>query len=650
MAFVVGQLEWQPVTNAPEEVAKYLAARQGQLLSKMDVAELFQEMEASSLCFEGHVFDDTAAAALTECVGKSLNLVAISFRSVKSTANFNAANVCADALVENLSVQRVDLSSCGLTIDDAAAISERVIPWNRTVVDWDFSDNPQLGNTGAEVLLGGLLAATSSIQRLNMRNTGITSVASAAKKLEQLTCLFQVDLNDNGGPPLSVKQAQDLQSVLMNNAALLHPNETRQLRPLVEGAAEEKYDESKSEPASPVRKSPAAVRPRGASVKPNGAAGTTAAARPRGSSFRAPASPPPKQPATAADESPAKKESATPKQSAAASSAPVERHSSGTQRETATHQRDPTRETKSSESAAQPPKTAPHQQPAASATETKPRPTAPAPVRHSTARSASAHSQQTRGRSPARAGSPARVPQRDVAEGADEWKKIRNQYNQFIRASSPASARTADSPSRAIARPKYVLGKRVDDNPAPSAVFKPSFARTRERAPTPAEIRKLAPWAQEKQGAESTVGKVTRVEVAPGHGAAPPTIVTFIDGGRQTFIEDDPRDMAYQARKIQTGQAKPTGSLYKSNTPRDLRFGIDCHDRGFVQRYAQAPGPGYYDVASDWERRARALRERSRVVSGTGRPMFGVSAAPRAATDKPEKDLSRPGPGEYEIP
>jgi hypothetical protein len=641
--FVVGACEVRHVENRPSEVAALLNSKKNKGVTKQDVAELFFDHDANQLCFSGHTFDSAAVEALADCIGRSLSLTALSFKSLRSTSEFNAANVCCEALVNNLSVQHVDLSDCGLTAEDAAALAERLLPWNITIIDWDFSENPSMGDAGVQTIVEALLATTASVQRLNFRSCGVKNPGKIAKLLESFTCLYQVDLNANAGPALTAQQATDLQIVLMNNAALLRPHEQRTLVPLVEGS---KGSDSPIKEKEEQQATPAAEKKEGADpsqpASPTGSPQRTrSGSRIRGNSFRqAPGAQPQPVPARQRANSTKAPASAAPKADDKPSEHPPlkEKHQEPQPNQPHTQQTPPQQRTENGQQKQQhppPEKTAPAPAPAPK------RPTSPA-------RSQSQQSTQ-RGRSPSRtAHSPGHTApvQRDINDGVEEWKKVRNQYNQYIRAGSPSRASTA-SPSRAIAKPKFVLGKRVDDHPIPSAAFKTSYARTRERAPTPAEIRKFAPWNAANATDKTAVGQVTRVEVAAETKA--PTVVTFVDGGRQTYIEDDPRDIGYVARKIQTGQVKPDGALFRSNTARDMRFGVSPRDAGFVHRDAQAPGPGFYTPENEWEKRARQLRERARAVSGTGRPMFGMSAAPRPQA-KIVKDLDHPGPGEYEIP
>lgn len=620
-----GQYAYEAIASLPEPVAALLSGATGPL-TKPQIAEMFLDHDAGSISFANHAIAPEAEETLTECISKSMTLTALSFQGVASTAEFKVVSVLAAALAENLSVQRVDVSGCGLTAADAKVIAEQIVPWNRTVIDWNFSGNAALGDEGVNAIVDAMRSATSSVQHVSFKGCGVADLAPAVKALAELTGLYQLDVSGNQGfGDVIANDLTELDSVLVNNLKLLHPNDKIKQVPLwkkvvVEDPADQSASDSK--PADDASKQDAA-----AAKKDDGQA-----RRGRAASRKEAASPPPRQRAQSTTNNSGMRRTQSMKKESPKKEEPAAKTEEKVQ---------PAADAKKDDAQSPPPKRAEPEQKKA-----------PPPQQQQQRQSRSATPQRQRSqsaqpapRSPSRASSVA--AQRDINDGYEEWKRKRDEYNKFIRAEGSV-ARTA-SPARGPARPKYVLGKRVEDKPLPSAAFKSSFIRTRERAPTPAEIRKLAPWNQ--QGKETHVGSQHRVTVdeggKPSHVDA--TVITFVDGGKQTYIEDDPRDIGYVARKVQTGAIKPTDSLFKSQSARELRFGVTPRDKAYVQRDAQAPGPGMYRVKSDWERNAERLRQAHRPTSASLRPLFGSSAAPRAKATA-GKDTSVPGPGEYEIP
>ena len=232
--------------------------------------------------------------------------------------------------------------------------------------------------------------------------------------------------------------------------------------------------------------------------------------------------------------------------------------------------------------------------------------------------------------------SPSRARILDVQDGADEWKRIKDQYNQFIHmpGSKPKPI--------VLSEPKFVLGKRMDKiKERPSSAFLASPGTTRERQPTPAERRKLAPWADPNNKDKVYVGAEEVVLINNGKDK-----LRIVNGGDVTFIENDPRDVGYIARKIQQKEmlVRTTGA-FASNTTRDMRWGTDSSTE--LVRQAQAPGPGAYTVESDLERNIRKWQQQRQDTS-TGKKRFGATGSVRHVFDPAVTDA--PGPGAYEIP
>lgn len=229
----------------------------------------------------------------------------------------------------------------------------------------------------------------------------------------------------------------------------------------------------------------------------------------------------------------------------------------------------------------------------------------------------------------------------DAAEGADEWKHIKDRYNQYIRSQSPSA-----KPMQIYrGMPKYVFGKPLDKvKERKSPAFQLGVVHQRERAPTPAEIRKLAPW--NRSNSESRAGEIHRVVVNDGKRQE---VIAFFDGGDISYLKDDPREIGFLARKFKEGKRTLNKtSAFASSTSRDMTWSVCDKDATHVPRHAQAPGPGFYTIQSEWDKLAKK-REQQRTNSPTGRPLFGTSAALRTVNEgRPKYDM--PGPGSYEIP
>jgi hypothetical protein len=233
-------------------------------------------------------------------------------------------------------------------------------------------------------------------------------------------------------------------------------------------------------------------------------------------------------------------------------------------------------------------------------------------------------------------GSPSRVRVLDVDEGAEEWKRIKDQYNQYIHMPG-----TKPKPI-VVSEPKFVLGKRIDKiKERPSSAFLATPGTQRERQPTPAELRKLAPWLDPSSKEANYVGAEKVVLLANGKDK-----IRLVNGGDVTRIENDPRDIGYVARRIQQKEVivRTTGA-FASSTVRDMRWGTDSSTE--LVRQAQAPGPGAYVVESDLERNIRRWRSQRQDTS-TGKKRFGATGSERRVFDPVVSDA--PGPGAYEIP
>ncbi|CUG87261.1 Hypothetical protein, putative [Bodo saltans] len=282
-----------------------------------------------------------------------------------------------------------------------------------------------------------------------------------------------------------------------------------------------------------------------------------------------------------------------------------------------------------------------------------------------------------------------------VNDGADNWLKVKEHYNSYIRSGASAAAAEAggaDSPARAssalrkaaLETPKYVLGKLVSKvkSGQPSSSFHPSANGTvmYVREPMPAERRKYAPWSQNginaahvfespsrrsgtptrsgQDGAVSASSVATNIPSSyvgkriivmdaksdPRH----QTAIRIVDGGDITMIQDDPRDIGYASRNIQKsgGAGVRPSAGFASNTEREVRWGTDASNQ--LARTAQAPPPGTYTVLSPFDVSVRKAQAASRSTTATGKKCFGSSGSSRSTNVVVENNV--PGPGFYEIP
>jgi hypothetical protein len=227
----------------------------------------------------------------------------------------------------------------------------------------------------------------------------------------------------------------------------------------------------------------------------------------------------------------------------------------------------------------------------------------------------------------------------EVDEGAEQWKRIKAEYNQFIHMPG-----TKPTPI-VISQPKFVLGKRIDKiKERPSSAFLATPGTERERQPTPAELRKLAPWFVDPNSKDAReIGTEKLITLNNGKDR-----LRIVNGGDVTAIENDSRDIGYVARKIQQKEmiVRTTGA-FSSATVRDMRWGTDSSTE--LVRQAQAPGPGAYTVETELEKKVRMWRASSRDVTSTGKKRFGATGSDRSVfNDAAKGDM--PGPGAYEIP
>jgi hypothetical protein len=285
----------------------------------------------------------------------------------------------------------------------------------------------------------------------------------------------------------------------------------------------------------------------------------------------------------------------------------------------------------------------------------------------------------------------------EVDYGAEEWRRKRYEYNQFIGLGVKPEAAAAGIDAmikRALTPPKFILGRRLDHIRAGGATANFRGTPVVARAATPREIARYAPWVvgsiAAQKNAESSparagspasgastsapgslhsapaaaarhngatrnsggmsyshrsgIGATVRVPVSRDH-KGQEIFIKLVDGGPVSFIKDDPRDVSFLARQMKAGlmTAKPTFNTRESR------------DSSYLIPKAQAPPLLTYTLRDDWAHNAQRLKEdglrRRCSSSGAGnRPMFGGAGAPRELEAGLPWMRKTPGPGEYEIP
>lgn len=557
------------------------------VISTSDVKAAFGG-SATVVYFEDASFDDAAAIEFADCIGRSSTLSSIVLRGCKMSGPSWSAVLA--GLVENSTVTEVHLENCGLGGEQIKEIAQTVVPWNRNVSTWNFAGNTAIGLAGAAALVTALMDATSGIQRLSLKRCGIADGGASFASLLQaavrsLYALYQLDLLENdvlGKPDFAATE----------------------VIPFVDGALKDNYiangydnPDAHNTPLLPL------VTLAIENMRKKAAAEAAAGGAPLGTAKPS--------------------RGGTPVRRGAAPAAPA----ATSQVKRAQHS---------------PVRTAPST-PSARGKSPAPQPTTPTRQRPSASSAARARSPVTRSSSTNQNASPARSAistappvQQDVDAGYEEWRKVREEYNKFIRAEGP----TKPNPIH-ITKYKYAFGKSVDKvKERPSPTFVPSHAgRTREA--TAAERARLAPWKQPG----SVSGKKY---VFPDENDPQGAQIVVVDGGDITALSDDPRDMGYMARKMERGELQrntKTGG-FASTTPRVCRWGVD--GTSGVLRHAQAPGPGTYQVKMDWEVKLEKLRASSRKETATQKNLFGSSGEERKVFHVKKTDT--PGPGEYEIP
>lgn len=643
-----GFFKKREIATTPAPLAAFLA--ENKLITAAVVKKIFADFAPQELNFAGFEFDERAVSDLGSELSRSTSLVAFSLAGATAAGGkpLTGLDSVLFGLIENLSVRAVDFCRCGLTATEANLIASSVVPWNKTVISWDLAEN-DFGHEAVAKLCAALAQAMSTVQCLSLRHTGAASLETTVfPHLLQLSSLIQVDVSENEGydpsdsaPPALAAAFARLEDTLAANVRQLHPPDSEFVHLSLKSG--KTFAEVRPPPRST---SPAAAAPAagGAPKEPHAAAGL-----PRRLSMRGKEKDGALRPSGAVNSggnagsggggggAGAGSGAAASGKTAPASAAKTAAAAGGE----AAHGGGGGAATKAA------PAAAPAEPGGAEAKpDAKPPRASSVPPRAPSARRSVA-------RSPARAPAP---PPPD--EEMTRWNEIKAQYNQAIRCDSPNAVKHQIFRGDA----KFILGKRVETLRArPSPSFCSGYARLSERTPTPSETRKLAPWNQTGAGHPTThVGGVYRVPVPTTGGdegrasssarGRPPAMIRFVDGGDVTAIKDDPRDIGHFARKVQEKKIRTPPTQFNSNSPRVLNWvgtGDNVAPLYAPPKRSNTPGPGAYVVPSEWEVRAKKLRDCHRAQSPTGRPCFGGSSAPRSMH---QSSNDAPGPGFYDIP
>eukprot|EP00331_Platyophrya_macrostoma_P007511 CAMPEP_0176423190 /NCGR_PEP_ID=MMETSP0127-20121128/10144_1 /TAXON_ID=938130 /ORGANISM="Platyophrya macrostoma, Strain WH" /LENGTH=647 /DNA_ID=CAMNT_0017804109 /DNA_START=16 /DNA_END=1956 /DNA_ORIENTATION=+ len=645
------------------------------------------------------------------------------------------------------SLERLCVSDMQLSDADSDDFSQSLIPWNRSIIDWDFSNNPNLSASACFNIAKSFVSAASAVQTMSFANCGIEDPEALVHVLQTLRMLSYVTQLDFGGNPCMhtllqhppcLDAIRELEDVLHRNGKLLYPyatviNHVTLFDPLKDLGNQKKGEDSKSgaggetalrdtsilaaalaaapEPASPPLTSPTQHAPSPGRKRSSflGSTHTQAGVHSsngaeRRTSMRRRQTPP---------SSPGSGDATLTTSNTAASAAAagivkptttttIQRRLSlltaaDTSSSKAAQQavsRNETTPKRTPVAAVEPLELTQHQPPAqpspTSATSLEApllSPVVPAVQRRleedSTLELSAATTQLRtatnrepsagRSRTPTRQASvsassiqrsrtpPAAAHHREVNDGYEEWRRVKELYNHYIRPSTPNRSTSQSTSIRQLAlqQPKYVLGKMISkDSGRVSSSFREStnmFKSVRE--PNPAERRRVLQQmgvhsvSDESGGASpgrlhgvstSYVGQkiiVTDPHADPRHLQA----ICVIDGGDVTYLDNDPREIAYAAKKA-ASTGRPS-AIFRSNTPRECRWGTG--PRNEVNRVPQAPPLGSYDVPSYFDEVTRRAQNRTRVVTSTGKQLFGTTGSNRSFFEQQLKPQTSfiPGPG-----
>lgn len=748
-----GRWQLSPITSTPlsvDALVSSIRCERGSVsssqpwrLTSEDVVRICS-LQPLSLALDGCTMDHGALEALARELGSattSLRSLSLARCTIEPAS---ATQLLWNAMLENVTLESVDVSDMHLTLQDADSLAKEVIPWNRSITQWNLSGNEGFGDQGTVAVVDAFVAAASSVQRLRLRKMGVQhALHHVLQALLNLTSLIQLDVALNSGyhnDPRVMDTMKLVDETLYRNCLLLHPACTVTHTALYESspatggdhapalsvaALQDSQHQNERDVLTSPQASPLGARRSSLLKQKNTSPGATthrdplAAGSPanmqspgnrRGSFFRpaaatAAAKPEHVQQDHQLEGNVEKRTFASPtKFLNRAASMRSKKPTVGT---TTTHKivRD-----NSSMGSAQGGGAVAIGDPSSSHSPASHAPAVTSAADQSVGfsevsdltnsvthqspppRSGNEMSMATPHITPirhgARSSSSPRTPHAnaktyfslaDVTEGAEEWRKNKEVYNAYIRSGASAgdaasSSRTAQSPSRlralALQEPKYVMGKLISrEKGKPTSAFRSGSVHVRE--PTPAERRRYAPWLAHSHSADDQAGSEQHKGTSTPRGASPSsaparsfvgnrlivfeesavpgarTAIKIVDGGDVTYLDNDPRDIGYIARKAASGQAvlKPSVA-FTSNTPRDCRWGSDS--RSQLGRSAQAPPPGAYTVPSDFDLAKKKAQASARPVTATGRGLFGTTGSARTMSAVVETGV--PGPGFYEIP
>lgn len=595
---------------------KLSSAPNDNLWSSSFISSAFREFDFNTVVIpEDAKFDASSNDALGQALGTALDIQNLSMKNCAGRSQLSVPHVLSTTLQISYSLKLIDITNCGIDANSAKNTLAKAIPGNRTVTDWIFAENP-IGDDGCVCLNEALVR--SAAQRVSYRKCKIENIVRACEGLLKVPSIFAFDLSENpsyDSDPATRDFLVSKQDLLAKNAHISYP---RSKCLLVAFGVTPATAGGDSEHGAGVGENNAENQQEGENAQ-NG-----------------------EENGDQQNEEPS-----------LARSKNTNNNSSGRFGSTANEFDRNLRQWK--RKAATPVATG------------------------GTARSNSQQQQRENSPSMARTGSARNYDSRqapikrdaqskDLLHGVQEWKEIRNQYNQYIShgANSPARSQGeaqksfSEMRNRALAKPTFVLGKRVDQvtrNTSPAFRGNPTTFRTA----TPKDIQKHAPWLNQAKPSPGShnqpanyippaVGTRTTVQIGEDS-RGKPIYTTIEDGGETTYLNNDPREIGYYAKKVKAHEITPKEPWRKSNTVREVRFGISerQNGRGMILKEQQAPDPGAYEVEDEWVKRARKLKEQAKLREG--RKMFGSSGAPRSSVGPaPTHEVGNPGPGYYEIP
>ncbi|CUG87260.1 Hypothetical protein, putative [Bodo saltans] len=262
-----------PITNAPVGVDSYIAGKHrgaaspaaspinggggsgltgGFEISSVMVGHIFS-LHPKQLALDRCRFAAGAFEALAQEVARSTTLTALSIAGctgvpASSSIGSEVLHLLWNALLENTTLEALDVSNVQLTENDANFLADNVIPWNRSIVEWNLSGNPDLSDGGVTRIIGALVSAASSVERINLRRCGMgmDGLINVLLELRSLTSLQQLDVAMNGGyhQPQVMDVMREVDEILHRNCKLMHPSGSLSHTALYDATAVEMREQS----------------------------------------------------------------------------------------------------------------------------------------------------------------------------------------------------------------------------------------------------------------------------------------------------------------------------------------------------------------------------------------------------------------------